>query len=107
MFLEKYKDNFYDFYFDVEGIQVSDLDKITKHFFPEGHFFTKPMVLYKALEEYFFNKGHTKISNKDFYAYFYKNYEKISVDEFKDALKYLIQEKRVLLFGNKFFIIKK
>ena len=104
MFLEKYKDNFYDFYFDVEGIQVSDLDKITKHFFPEGHFFTKPMVLYKALEEYFFNKGHTKISNNDFYAYFYKNYEKISVDEFKDALKYLIQEKRVLIFDNKEFI---
>ncbi|WP_412031685.1 AAA family ATPase [Metamycoplasma buccale] len=103
-FLTKYGNNFYDYYFDEIGISVSDLDKLTKHFFPNGHEFTESMHLYQTLEEYFFNMGHTKTSINDFYNYYFKNYEKINSAKFKEVLKILIQSNRVLLFDNKSFI---
>lgn len=61
-------------------------------------------MLYIALEEYFFNFGHTKVTNNDFYKYYYSKYEKLSINEFKEALKNLIVEERVLLFDNKTYL---
>lgn len=104
-FIEKYKNNFYNYYFTDSGqINIKDLQKLTKHFYPEGHYFDKSILLYIALEEYFFNLGHTKVTNNDFYKYYYSKYEKLSINEFKEALKNLIVEERVLLFDNKTYL---
>lgn len=103
-FLEKYKDNFYNYYFDGDNIQISDLEKLTNHFFKDGHFFKNSINVYIALEEYFFNFGHTKVLINEFYSHYFKNIQKLSPFEFKEALKYLIRDLRIILFNNKEYV---
>ena len=103
-FLEKYQNNFYNYYFDEDNVSLSDLEKLTNHFFKEEHFFKKAIYIYKAIEDYFFNYGHTKVLINEFYSYYFKNVEKLTPFDFKEALKYLIRDNRILLFNNKEYL---
>ncbi|MDD7837538.1 AAA family ATPase [Metamycoplasma hyosynoviae] len=103
-FLETYRENFYKYYFESDGVIISDLEKISKNFYPEGHFFDYSIRIYKALEDFFFNLGHTKTQINTFYSYYYLNYEKITIEVFKEGLKHLIQENYILLFDNRSWI---
>ncbi|ACF07572.1 exodeoxyribonuclease V C-terminal fragment [Metamycoplasma arthritidis] len=100
-FINTYRDNFYEFYFDQQGLKISDLAKINKFFHPEGHEFDKAMIIYQALENFFFDSGNTKTQISTFYSYFFKNIERVTVEEFKNNLKPLIVANKVLLFDNK------
>ncbi|AWX69487.1 AAA family ATPase [[Mycoplasma] anseris] len=103
-FLDQYKDNFYNFYFDNTAVSLLDLDKLSFHFLQKDSLYKKPTYLYKALSDYFFNTGNTKVKLNDFYKYYFKYCDKISSSEFKEYLKILINDNRVLLFDNKTYI---
>ncbi|MBN4089371.1 ATP-dependent DNA helicase [Mycoplasma enhydrae] len=69
-FLEEYKQNPYQYYFDAEEEnkpRLSDIDKIVLHFSPEASKYKSSTYLYSFVQQYFFGSGNTRILESELF----------------------------------------
>ncbi|ENY69238.1 Exodeoxyribonuclease V alpha chain [Metamycoplasma auris 15026] len=98
-FLEEYKENIYQYYFDAEDdkkIRISDLNKIAQEFSKKSVAFKNATYLYYFLSEYFFSSGNTRIKKdllKETLFKYTNDPNLIRIDEeFAKAKEFLIKK---------------
>ncbi|WP_045433407.1 ATP-dependent DNA helicase [Metamycoplasma canadense] len=96
-FINEYKDNVYQYYFDAEEdkkVRLQDLDRIAEIYSTESLKFKNSAHLYSLIEEYCFSSGNTRIKRKNLYEILsvYK-YEKSFLKDIESFEK----EKNILL----------
>ncbi|AXE60982.1 exodeoxyribonuclease V subunit alpha [[Mycoplasma] phocae] len=97
IFIEKYKENFYKFFLENKKVKLDDIDKLSTHFNYPNHPFKKATHVYKAISDYFFSSGNTRIKKNEVHETLAKN---ISYDpnwprdkkEFSDSINLLIED---------------
>ncbi|WP_240939117.1 AAA family ATPase [Mycoplasma phocoeninasale] len=96
-FIEKYKENFYLFFLENKKVKLEDIDKLNAYFNNPNHPFKKATHVYKAISDYFFSSGHTRVKRNEIYEKLLKS---ISYDvnwprdgeEFLNSINLLISE---------------
>ncbi|WP_369085839.1 ATP-dependent RecD-like DNA helicase [Metamycoplasma spumans] len=116
-FYQKYKDNFYLYYLDSDNykIKLDDMDKLTDYFNFDKANFKGASHIYKALNDYFFDSGNTRIQRR----YIYNEIIRVAsidllwpreLNKFEEAIDLLIQSNYLIkedYDGDEFISTKK
>ncbi|AWX42525.1 exodeoxyribonuclease V C-terminal fragment [Metamycoplasma cloacale] len=106
-FINKYRNNFYKYYFENKYVSLIDLDKLNDHFQSVDDSYRNAVYLYQGLSNFLFDSGHTKVSINEFYNWYFVNGKQITPNHFKEYLKILINEEYVFIWDNKTYITTK
>ncbi|WP_245979671.1 ATP-dependent DNA helicase [Mycoplasma struthionis] len=105
-FIEKYKDNFYLFYLEDEDVRLEDMDKLSLNYseYKNEHPFKPATHIYKALYDYFYNTGHTRIRSDKVYEELLINANKDlewprEIKQFNQAIKLLLESEYLQAFN--------